>query len=126
VAVEEHLASTDFDPEQFTPADQAALSGEWSWLGDVAGKAQAGDRSGEVADELALVVPWGFEPRQVAAPVLLLHGGQDRIAPSAHGAWLARQIRSAELWLRPEDGHISVLNSGATALDWLWEHAGPG
>ena len=126
VAVEEHLASTDFDPEEFTPADHAALSGEWSWLGDVAGKALAGGRSGEVADELALVAPWGFDPRRVTVPVLFLHGGRDRIAPRAHGTWLARQIRSAELWLRPDDGHISVLNSGAAALDWLRENASLG
>jgi hypothetical protein len=35
-ALEEHLASTEFDPEQFTPADHAALTGAWSWLGAVA------------------------------------------------------------------------------------------
>ena len=29
---------------------------------------------------------------------------------------------SAELWLRPGAGHISVLNSAEAALDWLWEH----
>jgi pimeloyl-ACP methyl ester carboxylesterase len=39
------------------------------------------------------------------------HGGQDRIVPSTHGEWLARHIRSAELWQRPDDGHISVLSS---------------
>jgi len=29
-ALEEHLASTEFDPEQFTPADHAALEGAWA------------------------------------------------------------------------------------------------
>jgi pimeloyl-ACP methyl ester carboxylesterase len=125
-AVEGYLASTEFDPEQFTPADHAALSGAWSWLGDVAGKALQGGRNGEIDDQLALVAPWGFDPGQVSVPVLFLHGGQDRIAPIAHGTWLARRIRSAELWLRPDDGHISVLNSGPAALDWLQKHASPG
>jgi len=125
-AVEEYLASTEWDPEQFTPADHAALMGEWSWLGDVAGKALEGGRDGEVDDQLAYVAPWGFDPGQVTAPVLFLHGGRDRVAPIAHGTWLARQSRSAQLWLRPDDGHISVLTSGAEALDWLREHANPG
>jgi pimeloyl-ACP methyl ester carboxylesterase len=117
--LENLLASTEFDPEQFTPADHAALAGTWSWLGSVAGKAIAGGLGGMVDDDLAYVGPWGFDPGHVTAPVLLLHGGQDRIAPSSHSKWLARHIRSAELWLRPDDGHISVLSSAVAALDWL-------
>jgi hypothetical protein len=34
------------------------------------------------------------------------------------------RIRSAELWLRPDDGHISVLHAAEAALDWLGEQAG--
>jgi pimeloyl-ACP methyl ester carboxylesterase len=120
-ALEHLLASTDFDPEIFTAADHAALAGAWSWLGALAGRATARGLGGMVDDDLAYVAPWGFDPGQISSPVLILQGGQDRIAPSAHGKWLARQIRSAELWLRPDDGHISVLNSGAAAMDWLLE-----
>jgi pimeloyl-ACP methyl ester carboxylesterase len=122
-ALEGYLASTPFDPEVFTPADHAALAGPWSWLGAVAGRATKGGLGGMVDDDLAYVAPLGFNPGQVTAPVLILQGGQDRIAPSSHGKWLARQIRSAALWLRPDDGHISVLNSGASAMDWLLERA---
>lgn len=125
-ALEDHLASTEFDPEQFTPADHAALAGAWSWLGAVAGQAIQGGPGGMVDDNLAYVAPWGFDPGQVSPPVLFLHGGQDRIVPSSHGKWLARHVRSAELWLRPDDGHISVLNSGLAAMDWLREHANQG
>ena len=126
-ALEDYLASAEFDPEEFTPADHAALAGAWSWLGEVAGQAQEGGLpGGMVDDELAYVAPWGFAPGQVRAPVLLVHGGQDRIVPSAHAEWLAHRTRSAELWLRPEDGHISVLNSAEAALGWLWEHASQG
>ena len=91
-----------------------------------AGQALEGGLGGMVDDDLAYVAPWGFDPGQVRAPVLLLHGGQDRVAPSSHAEWLATRIRSAELWLRPDDGHISVLNSAEAALDWLWEHASQG
>ena len=31
-ALEHVLATRDFDPESFTTADWAALSGEWSWF----------------------------------------------------------------------------------------------
>jgi len=84
-ALERYLASHEFDMEQFTPADQAALQGD-----------------------------------QVTVPVLVFHGGRDRMVPSAHGAWLAARCPDAELWLRPDDGHVSVLGSCAVAaLDWL-------
>jgi pimeloyl-ACP methyl ester carboxylesterase len=120
-SLEKFLASTEFDPELFTPADHAALKGEWSWLGAVAGKSMPKGFGGMVDDDLAYVAPWGFDPGRRTAPVLLLHGGKDRIAPISHARWLAGQIRSSELWLRPDDGHISVLGAGAAALGWLRE-----
>jgi pimeloyl-ACP methyl ester carboxylesterase len=125
-ALEQLLASTEFDPEQFTPADHAALAGPWSWLGGIAEKALEGGVGGMVDDDLSYVVPWGFDPGQVRAPALVLHGGQDRMVPSAHGEWLARRIPSAELWLRPDDGHVSVLESADEALGWLRERATAG
>jgi pimeloyl-ACP methyl ester carboxylesterase len=88
----------------------------------VAGQALEDGLGGMVDDDLAYVAPWGFDPGRVRAPVLLLHGGQDRVAPSSHARWLATRIPSAELWLRPDAGHISVLDSAEAALDWLLEH----
>jgi pimeloyl-ACP methyl ester carboxylesterase len=111
------------DDVGFTPADEAALSGEWSWFLDVVRPALAGGPSGMIDDDLAYVGPWGFDPNQVVAPVLLLHGGSDRVVPSTHGRWLAGRIPSAELRIFPEDGHITVLSSGVAALAWLKELA---
>jgi pimeloyl-ACP methyl ester carboxylesterase len=123
-AYEEHLATAEFDMEVFTPADLAVLSGDWSWLGRIAGQAIEAGPDGMIDDELAYVSPWGFAAEQVDPPVLFLHGGQDRMVPSGHSAWLARHCRSAELWLRPDDGHVSVLGSSAVAaLDWLVDHS---
>jgi pimeloyl-ACP methyl ester carboxylesterase len=107
----------------FTPADHAALAGPWSWLHTVVEQAMDGGLGGMVDDDLACVAPWGFDPGPVRPPVLFVHGRQDRMVPSAHGRWLARQTPSAELWLRPDDGHVSVLHAGDAALGWLWEHA---
>ena len=118
-ALEQHLDRSDFDPEQFTAADHEAISGDWAWLGGVAGKAVQGGTGGMVDDDLAYVAPWGYAPEQVVAPVLLVHGEQDRMVPSSHGRWLAARVPGAELWLRPDDGHISVLHSAEDALAWL-------
>ncbi|MFJ9912141.1 alpha/beta fold hydrolase [Actinacidiphila glaucinigra] len=122
-ALEARLASDDFDPELFTPEDHAALAGAWAWLGDVAGKALEGGPGGMVDDDLAYVAPWGFDPAGITAPVLVLHGGADRIVPAAHGAWLSRRCPDAELWSPPGAGHISVLASATDALDWLARRA---
>jgi pimeloyl-ACP methyl ester carboxylesterase len=122
-ALEKHLAESDDEPE-FTHEDEAALVGEWSWFIDVVRPALAGGMGGFIDDDLASVGAWGFDPADVAAPALFLHGGLDRVVPAAHGEWLARYCPSAELWLYPEDGHISVLNSGAAAaMGWLRERA---
>ena len=118
-AKERYEASgVEYDPE-FSPADLAALSGAWSWLGSVVGPAVKDGPGGLIDDDLAYVAPWGFDPAQARPPVLILHGGRDRVVPSSHGRWLAGRCPSAELRLYPDDGHISVLNSGAAALDWI-------
>lgn len=115
-----------YDPELFTPADHAALAGPWSWLLTVVEQAMEGGLGGMVDDDLACVASWGFDPAQVRAPVLFVHGDQDRMVPSSHGQWLARRTSSAELWLRPDDGHVSVLDAAEAALDWLWKQAHQG
>ena len=121
-AKERYEASgAEYDPE-FTPVDHAALAGAWSWLGDVVGPAVKGGPGGLIDDDLAYVAPWGFEPAQVIAPVLFLHGGRDRVVPSSHSEWLTRHCPSAELRLFPDDGHISVLSSSAAAMGWLSDH----
>jgi len=118
----EESADEDADPG-FIPADLAALEGEWSWFISVVRPAIENGPGGLIDDDLAVVAPWGFDPARVVAPILFLHGGRDRVVPSSHSEWLARRCLSAELWLRPDDGHISVLASGAAAMEWLREHA---
>jgi pimeloyl-ACP methyl ester carboxylesterase len=123
-AAKERYEATGAEGEPgFTDADEAALAGAWSWFIDVVGPAVEGGPGGLIDDDLAYVSPWGFHPAQVISPVLLIHGAQDRVVPSSHSEWLARRCPSAELWTCPEDGHISVLDSGAAAMEWLREHA---
>jgi len=122
-AKEAYEASPPAGDLGFTDADEAALSGAWSWLIDVVRPAIAGGPEGLIDDDLAAVAPWGFNPQQIMGPVLFLHGGEDRVVPSSHSGWLASRCPSAELRLFPRDGHVSVLHAGAAALGWLKEHS---
>lgn len=118
-ARERFAASEVFDPNVFTTADWAALKGPWSSLGADAERAGAAGPDGLIDDDVAFVTPWGFDVGQIDAPVLLVQGGQDFVVPPSHAEWLLRTCPSAELWLRPRDGHISVLAAVPVAMDWL-------
>ncbi|WP_206785533.1 alpha/beta fold hydrolase [Amycolatopsis sp. MtRt-6] len=118
-AKEKHEDTAEFDPEVFTAADMAALRGSWSWLDEVARAALADGRGGLIDDDLAYVAPWGGDPARITAPVLLVHGEQDRMIPAAHSAWLAERCPDAEYRPSPGDGHLSVLRHAADVLTWL-------
>ena len=109
----------EFDQEMFTPEDWDALAGPWSWFDSVVGPAVAKGPDGLIDDDIAYVTPWGFDCTQIACPVLFVHGMRDRVVPAAHGEWLAQHCRWAELWQRPDDGHLSVMNYAASSLVWL-------
>jgi pimeloyl-ACP methyl ester carboxylesterase len=113
----------EFDPDGFTREDQDAFAGPWSWLIEVVRPALQGGPAAEIDDDVAYAGPWRFDLAGVTAPVLLLHGGQDRLVPSSHSEWLARHCPTAQLWRRPDDGHISILNSSPAAIEWLRESA---
>ena len=119
-----HEASApEFDRASFTGADWATLAGPWAWLERVVGPGMANGPEGLIDDDMAYVRPWGFDCSQVSRPLLLLHGGQDRMVPVGHGQWLARHCPSAALWQLPGDGHLSVLHAAPRALDWLRQQA---
>ena len=122
-AKERYEASAPEDPSAFVAADHAALAREWSWFGGIVRAGLAHGLGGLVDDDIAYVTPWGFGTEEVVAPTLLVHGRLDRMVPSSHGEWLAARLPSAELWLTPDDGHISVLRSAPHALEWLGARA---
>jgi pimeloyl-ACP methyl ester carboxylesterase len=123
-AKERYEEHAEYDPQMFTPADHATLEGEWSWLLDVVRPALAAGPAALIDDDLAYVAPWGFDPAQLRPPVLLVHGGRDRVVPSSHSQWLARRCPPAQLRLYPDDGHVSVLGASVAALEWLRDRAG--
>jgi pimeloyl-ACP methyl ester carboxylesterase len=119
-AMEAYEAEAPEEPDiGFTPGDWEALSDDWAWMLEVVQGAQQAGGPGAVDDHLAAVAPWGFDPADAAVPVLVVHGEADRMVPPQHGRWLAPRIPGAQLWLRPGDGHITVLRSADAALEWL-------
>lgn len=113
------LESDAFDPEQFTADDWSALQGPWSWFGGVVAGATSAGPGGQVDDLLAQARPWGFAVADVRAPVLVVHGGADRVVPPQHGAWLAAHLPDARLQAVAGAGHLSVLEHVDEALAFL-------
>ncbi|HWV77829.1 MAG TPA: alpha/beta fold hydrolase [Isoptericola sp.] len=117
-ARERHAETAEFDESSFTADDYAALAGTWAALGDDASRSGAAWPGGQVDDDLAFVRPWGIELGDVTAPALVVQGGADRVVPRHHADLLLDALPAAELWLRPRDGHVSVLAALPVALDW--------
>lgn len=111
----------EFDPEQFLPADFAVLEGEWASLGADVGRSEQFGPGGLIDDDVAFASPWGFQLEQVEAPVLLVQGEGDRVVPRRHAAWMLSRLPNARLWMRLDDGHVSVLATVPDAMDWLLE-----
>lgn len=118
-ARELYARTEEFDPASFTSSDFAALAGAWTSLGADAVKAGQAGADGLIDDDVAFATAWGFDLAEVAAPVLLAQGSLDRVVPPAHAGWMLAALPDAELWVRPEDGHVSVLEVCPSAMDWL-------
>lgn len=95
----------------YAPVDRACFKGEFL---DFAIRAYHLSVShgvdGWINDDFGFFGDWGFDPAEITVPVTIWQGGQDRIVPVAHATWLADHISGARFHLKPEEGHISLLN----------------
>ncbi len=101
--------------------DKAALTGAYAEFsaGSFRGSVSTGI-AGWRDDDIAFVTPWGFDLPSIQTPVAVWHGGEDRMVPMAHGAWLAAHIPGAEQHLLPAEGHLSLaINKIGEVLDGL-------
>ena len=100
-----------FDENSFTAADWAALQG--------AGPARRGrhargpGRHGRlVDDDVAFARPWGFEVARSRRRSCSPRASRTGSSPHPRRE-LLRALPDAELWLRRNDGHVSILNATA-------------
>ena len=123
-ALEKHLAESDDEPD-FTPEDEAALAGEWSWFIDVVRPALAGGMGGSsTMFSPASARGTSTLPTSSLQPFCCMVAGIGSCPPRTTSG--SRHCPSAELWLRPDEGHMSILNQSAVSLGWLREHADGG
>jgi pimeloyl-ACP methyl ester carboxylesterase len=106
-----------------TPVDAAAVRSE---MGEyLAASMQDGLAAGSQGwwDDNCMLRPWGFDVSDIAVPVLVLHGRQDRFVPFGHGEWLAAHIPGAEARLSDEEGHLTLFRDRVPDVHaWLSDH----
>jgi pimeloyl-ACP methyl ester carboxylesterase len=66
-----------------------------------------------------LVRPWGFRLEEIAIPVHVWHGDQDREAPPAMGRFVAERIPQGRLHLCPGEGHLLLFRHWEEILETL-------
>jgi pimeloyl-ACP methyl ester carboxylesterase len=71
---------------------EALRNGFWGWFDD----------------DIAFIRDWGFDLARIDVPVTVWHGAKDRMAPYAHGRWLAEHLPGARARLLAEHGHLSL------------------
>jgi pimeloyl-ACP methyl ester carboxylesterase len=81
---------------------------------------EAMSADGWIDDDLAFVRAWGVPLDVISSPVAIWHGPEDLMVPLAHGRWLAAHIAGAALRGRPDDGHITLVETALTeTVDFL-------
>jgi pimeloyl-ACP methyl ester carboxylesterase len=91
------------------PVDAAVLTTDFTHFVVRTVREGIGERKGgDVDDEMAFVMPWGFQLTQIRIPLLLMHGEHDQMVPVSHGKWLAGKIPNVDARFLPDDGHLTV------------------
>lgn len=115
---DEMLATLGVD--RAVDASALAAPGARERLAEMLRAAHAQGVAGLAADIAGYCLqPWGFEPADVAATVLLLYGQSDPVAGHAHGEWWQRHLPDARLEMVPDIGHLVVIPTWKRALAHL-------
>jgi len=89
--------------------DKSVLTGEYAeFMATSFHRAVSNGIEGWRDDDLAFVKPWGFDIASIRTPVAVWQGGEDRMVPLAHGAWLSGHVAGAQSHLLPPEGHLSL------------------
>lgn len=60
--------------------------------------------------------PWGFDLGEIASPVDIWEGAEDRTGPPDYREFLLRHLPDASLFVVPNEGHLSLLAHHATEI----------
>lgn len=107
--------------------DRGALTGAYAETLLASGRRALSDGIwGWFDDDVAFTRDWGFALSDIAVPVSLWQGREDKMVPFAHGGWLAAHVPGVRAHLSETDGHLSLaVTSFPAILDDLLEHALP-
>jgi dienelactone hydrolase len=86
---------------------------------------RSGAASAAQARELAAALTLEDAAARITCPLLVVHGGRDRLIPAYHAKRLAREAPGAELLLDPDGSHgltNHAFESRAAMADWLAAH----
>jgi pimeloyl-ACP methyl ester carboxylesterase len=86
----EMMARDDVKRSMGEMVAEAFRNGVWGW----------------VDDDLAMIVPWGFDLDELAVPVTIRYGSHDVLVPAAHGEWLGRHVPGARVVVDDSGGHM--------------------
>jgi pimeloyl-ACP methyl ester carboxylesterase len=103
-ADKECMADPSFEAISQDGYERSVSTGIWGWFDD----------------DKAAYIDWGFALAEIAVPISIWHGTEDRLVPPAHGRWFAEQLPAASFHMLSGEGHISMYkrNYGAV-LDEL-------
>lgn len=88
----ECLAEPQFKAISQDGLQRSVSTGIWGWFDD----------------DKAAYMDWGFELDEIAVPLSIWHGTEDRLVPPTHGRWFAKQLPAATFHMLPSEGHISM------------------
>jgi pimeloyl-ACP methyl ester carboxylesterase len=102
----------------FPPADRTVLT-EWGPPDHALGFVREALRQGTegcVQDYRIFGDPWGFALEEIAVPVQIWEGSDDRTGPPDYRTFLQRHIRGASVTVVEGEGHLSLLPHQAPAI----------
>lgn len=102
----------------FPPVDRSVLS-EWGPPDHALAFVREAVRQGTkgcVLDYRIFGDPWGFALEEIAVPVQIWEGSEDRTGPPGYRAFLQRHIAGSTVTVVPGEGHLSLLPHQAPAV----------
>jgi pimeloyl-ACP methyl ester carboxylesterase len=107
------------DSYELSEADRLQMTRHRARIIDQLRNGLADGVDGWVDDDIAFTKPWGFAVESISVPVYLAYGRTDNLVPPAHGDWLAAHIRTPEVHVSDEAGHMGDDATIERELRWL-------